>query len=262
VAISKDFGSRFSAVVDKNPLSVCLCRLGGVSLFAAPSNIDELLEIENTCLALSAQHSTLPLLMVGFNRRFSPLASFLKSKLGKGPMAMLYRINAGAIQADSWIQDVEIGGGRIVGEVCHFVDFMTFMCGALPVRVYSSAMTDPLHLNDVVNINLEFEDGSIGTISYLSNGSKSVPKEYVEIYRAGVTGILRDFKEAEIHGKGKPERKKLLSQDKGQKLMVGEFIRSVRDGANAPIGLEEIVTVTRTSFKAVESLRLRQAVEV
>jgi len=85
---------------------------------------------------------------------------------------MIYRVNAGSIPADSWIQDAEFGGGRIIGEVCHFVDFLTFMNGSLPVYVYAAAMKDPNNLNDVLNISLRYENGSIGTISYFANGDK------------------------------------------------------------------------------------------
>jgi polar amino acid transport system substrate-binding protein len=200
--------------------------------------------------------------MVGFNRRFSPLATHMKKQLGEGPMSMLYRINSGAIPSDTWIQDMEIGGGRIIGEACHFIDFMTYMCSSLPTRVYASAMADPQHLNDVVNINLEFENGSIGTISYFSNGSKSLDKEYVEVCRGGVTGILRDFREVEIYGAGKPSRKKLLNQDKGQKPMVEAFIQAILKGEQAPIPFNELKAITKATLGAVESISIRQSIEI
>jgi polar amino acid transport system substrate-binding protein len=218
----------------------------------------ELLEIEQGYESRITSHAS-PILTVGFNRRFSPLVKFLKEKMGSGPMSMLYRINAGAIPADSWIQDLEIGGGRIIGEGCHFIDFLTYMCGSLPKRVYASALPDPEHLNDIVNINLEFENGSIGTISYFANGSKSLAKEYLEVNRAGVSGILKDYKEVEIYGKGKPERKKLLNQDKGQAAMVKAFVDVVKNGGLPPISPREIFAVTRATFKAMESLRTHES---
>lgn len=221
-------------------------------------NEDELIQIEEI-FASRVQRSASLILTVGFNRRFSLLAKHLKEKIGNGPMAMLYRINAGAIPADTWIQDMEIGGGRIIGEACHFVDFLTWMCGSLPKRVYASALSNPQHLNDIVNINLEFENGSIGTISYLANGSKSLAKEYVEVHRAGVSGILKDFKEVEIFGKGKPEQKKLLNQDKGQAAMVKSYIDVVKNGGRPPISPQEIFAVTLATLKAVESLRKRES---
>jgi predicted dehydrogenase len=200
--------------------------------------------------------------MVGFNRRFSPLAELLKEKIGHGPMSMLYRINAGQIPSDSWIQDMEIGGGRIIGEVCHFIDFLTFINGSLPDNVYASAIPDPAGMEDTINVSLNFKNGSIGTISYFSNGPKSLFKEYIEVYRAGVTAILKDFKELEIYGGGKTFKKGLISQDKGQKIMVKAFLDSVKNGKPSPIPFEEIYAVTLTTFKVIESIRTKQAIKI
>lgn len=177
-------------------------------------------------------------------------------------MAMIYRVNAGKIPADSWIQDKEIGGGRIVGEVCHFVDYLTFINGSLPISVFASVVDDPKHLNDTVTVNLEFTNGSIGTISYFVNGSKSLPKEYVEIYSSGVTAVLRDFKELNIFGEKKTFSKKLLTQDKGQKTMVSAFLGSILEGKSSPIPFEEIHAVTLTTFKILESLKTRNSVRI
>jgi predicted dehydrogenase len=202
-------------------------------------------------------------LMVGFNRRFSSLTGMLKARLGPGPVSMIYRINAGSIPADSWIQDKEIGGGRITGEVCHFVDYLTFLCGSPPRSVYGAVMKDPLGLGDTVNVSLSFEDGSIGTISYFANGSVALPKEYLEVYSSGTTGILKDFRELEIYGgKGRDLRKKLLSQDKGQKNMVVEFLTSIIDGKPSPISFEEICVVTLATLKITESIQSGQSVRI
>lgn len=205
---------------------------------------------------------TAPVLMVGFNRRFAPLVQTLKKRLNKGAVSMIYRVNCGSIPKESWIQDDKIGGGRIIGEVCHFVDLMVYMSGSLPVRVYASALPDPQHLNDTVSINVEFENGSIGTIAYFSNGSKSLSKEYVEVYQSGLTGILRDFKELEIYGAGKPYRKKIMGQDKGQKLMIAEFLGAIQNGEVSPIRLDEIFSVTRATFAIIESLQRHASVEI
>jgi polar amino acid transport system substrate-binding protein len=223
---------------------------------------DELHEIQTVFSASCQLPAGSSILMVGYNRRFAPLARILKEKLGSGPMAMIYRVNAGSIPPDNWIQDPDIGGGRILGEVCHFIDFMTFMSGSLPARVYASALPDSQDLNDTVTINLEFADGSTGTIAYLANGAKSLAKEYVEIYKSGNTGIIRDFKELEIHGSGKPYRKKLMSQDKGQKEMLARFIEAVKDGKTPPIIPDEIFSVTRLAFYVLESIRTRAAISV
>ena len=144
--------------------------------------------------------------MIGFNRRFSPFAKEIKRTFGEGRMTMLYRVNAGRIPADTWIQDLEIGGGRIIGEACHFVDFLTFINGSAPVSVSAVSMADEDNLNDAVNISLKFKNGSIGTISYFSNGNNGLAKEYVEINASGETAVINDFKELIFYGKGKPTK--------------------------------------------------------
>ena len=224
--------------------------------------LEELNEIESVYSLLNTHHSSLPLLMVGFNRRFSPLSEILKGKMKDGPMAMLYRINAGAISPDSWIQDREIGGGRIIGEVCHFVDFLTFLTGSQPIEVYAHALPDPAHLQDTLHISLSFKNGSIGTIFYLANGSKSLAKEYIEVYQNGITALLKDFKELEIFSSGAPFRKKLFTQDKGQKKMVQSFIGSLKEGQPSPITFDDIFAVTLTTFKILEALRKNNTVRI
>jgi polar amino acid transport system substrate-binding protein len=204
-------------------------------------------------------HHPSPHLMVGYNRRFAPLTRLLNNHFSDGPKAMIYRINAGAIPKESWIQDREFGGGRIIGEACHFIDFLTFMAGALPTHVHTAALPDPHGLNDTVSINLSFADGSIGTVCYFANGSKKLPKEYIEIHQNGVSGVLTDLKELRIHGQGKPVKKKLFSQDKGQKEMVRAFIDTIKSGGPPLIPFEQIVRVSQVTFAALDSIRTRQA---
>ena len=201
-------------------------------------------------------------LTVGFNRRFAPLAATLKSALGEGPLAMTYRVNAGPIPADAWIQHAALGGGRIVGEVCHFIDFQTFLCGALPTAVHAVALPDPQGLNDTVSINLQFADGSIGTIAYFANGARSLEKEYVEVYQAGRTAILRDFRQLEIHGSGKVAKKKRFTQDKGQAAMIAAFLDRIRQGGPPLIPAEELIRVAQVVFAVRKSLETRQAFAV
>ena len=192
--------------------------------------------------------------MVGFNRRFSPLSQLLKNKVGNNPMSMIFRINAGSIPIDSWIQDMEIGGGRIIGEACHFIDYLTFINGSLPIKVSASALKDPFGLNDTVSILIQFENGSTGVIAYFSNGSKELTKEYFEVYSAGTTCVINDFKELKIYGKGKPFKKKLFNQNKGQKEMVEQYINHLLANKGALISMEEIYAVTKTTFKIIESI--------
>jgi len=217
----------------------------------------ELEEVASTMAELSNSGGA-PRLMVGYNRRFSPLSVALKERVGDGPMAMVYRVNAGSMPADKWMQQPDIGGGRIIGEACHFVDYLIFMNGSLPVEVYATAMEEPQHLGDIANISLRFENGSIGTVSYLANGSKSLPKEYIEIYRAGTTGVLSDFRELRIYGSGKPSVKRLPSQNKGQPEMMTTFLSSIREGGPSPISFEELYAGMLATFKAVECFTTRR----
>jgi len=168
---------------------------------------------------------------------------------------MLYRINAGAIPGDNWIQDLEIGGGRVLGEVCHFIDYLTYLNGSLPVKVSASALPDANKLNDTLNILIQFENGSSGVIAYYTNGSKSMTKEYVEVFSAGLSATLNDFKELKIFGKGKPKKTKILNQNKGQKEMVQAFVNGLLKDGQTPIAFADIVAVTKASFKVIESVK-------
>ncbi len=231
----------------------------GKSVFVEkPLALDEE-ELTAITEALAAAPSS-PLLMVGFNRRFSPLANALKSRLGAGPLAMAYRVNAGSMPADSWQQDREIGGGRIIGEACHFIDLMTFLCGAPATSVHSVALADPEGLCDTAVLTLEFGDGSIGTVSYFANGTKSSSKERLEVFQDGSIATLTDFRRLEIRGGAKPYRKKLLQPDKGQAAMVRAFLDSLSNGTESPIPIAELLATSRATFAAVESLRTRQPI--
>ena len=172
-------------------------------------NEEELSDIAEICNPEPETLNPEPILMVGYNRRFSPFAKIIKEQFGDGPMAMTYRVNAGAVPPDSWIQDADFGGGRIVGEVCHFVDFLTYMIGSLPKSVYANVLNDPNHLNDTLNVSLSYENGSIGTICYFANGDTSLPKERVEVHAKGCTAVIEDFKSLSIHAGGKKNSKKI-----------------------------------------------------
>ena len=200
-------------------------------------------------------------LLVGFNRRFSPLSVELKEKMGKGPMSMNYRINAGKLPNDSWLQDMELGGGRIIGEVCHFIDYLTWMNGSLPIGIFANALPDAENNNDTLSIQLTFANGSIGVVSYYANGPKTLAKEYIEVFNSGSAGILNNFKELKIFGK-KKFKKKLFNQDKGQAKMVDEFICSIKNGTPSPISFEEIISVSKASFAVLESLKTGLLVKI
>jgi len=198
------------------------------------------------------------LLMVGYNRRFSPLTQQIKKAFGSGPMSMICRVNAGSIPADSWIQDPAIGGGRIIGEACHFVDLLTYLNGSLPVMVHAAKLVVSDSLDDVVNINLTYANGSIGTIAYYANGDKGLPKERIEIFSLGRTAVIDDFKELTWYEKGKRTAKKLISQDKGQKYEVEAFIESILNGRGPIIPFKEILSTSLVTFRIMESLTTGQ----
>lgn len=193
--------------------------------------------------------------MVGFNRRFSSLAAELKENFSQaGPLAISYRINAGAIPRESWIQNEE-GGGRIVGEVCHFADFLQFLTGADPVEVFAYAVATDGGLNDTLSVVLRFSDGSTGNINYFATGDKAFPKERIEVYGGGSVAVLDDFRVLETWRNGKRKVTKRLQQDKGFDQEITAFIEAARKGAEMPISFRSLALTTRVTLAIEESLR-------
>lgn len=188
-------------------------------------------------------------LTVGFNRRFAPLLIEAKRTLAprNGPLVMLYRINAGEIPGDSWIQRGE-GGGRILGEVCHFVDALTFLCGALPVEAQAVAARDH---DDAVSALLRFADGSTGAIVYSSLGDTAVAKERIEVFGTGCVVQLDDFARLDVTRGGKTRCVK-QAQDKGQRALVRAFIEATRGLRAPPIALDELIAVSEATL-AIEA---------
>jgi predicted dehydrogenase/threonine dehydrogenase-like Zn-dependent dehydrogenase len=197
------------------------------------------------------------ILIAGFNRRFAPLAQSLSSFLSprSEPMHVHYRVNAGAIPLNHWTQDPEIGGGRIIGEGCHFVDFITFLVGTAPVSVIAHALpNNGKYREDNVSMTFTFPDGSIGVVDYLANGDKSFPKERVEVFCGGRIAVLDDFVSLQTVGNGKRKVEK-GAQNKGWVDEWKVFAKRIRDGGEPPIPYEQLVGVTSATFAAVESLR-------
>jgi predicted dehydrogenase/threonine dehydrogenase-like Zn-dependent dehydrogenase len=217
--------------------------------------LDELKTIEDLYSTLNIEHSTLPLLMVGFNRRFAPQVQRIKGLLSSasGPKSFVMTVNAGAIPASHWTQDGTVGGGRIIGEACHFIDLLRFLAGS-EIEGHS-AMKMASATGDTVTISLRFTDGSIGAIHYFANGSKAFPKERLEIFAAGRVLQLDNFRK--LTGFGWPgfSRMNLWQQDKGQKDCVAAFVHAVEQGAAAPIPFEELVEVSRVTIIIAEELR-------
>jgi predicted dehydrogenase len=170
---------------------------------------------------------------------------------------MTYRVNAGALPADHWLHDPEQGGGRIIGEACHFIDFLTYLAGEPPVEVQCVGLPgDSRYREDNVQITLRFPRGSIGMITYLANGSRAFPKERVEVFGGSQTAVLDDYRRLEVAAGGRKRVcRSWLHQDKGHHGEWQAFQQAIRQGGPAPIDYKDIVAVTRASFAAVESLR-------
>ncbi len=198
------------------------------------------------------------LLTVGFNRRFSPFAQTLKTALSalREPKYMRYRVNAGHLPLNHWTQDEKIGGGRIIGEACHFIDLLTYLAGEPPVSVSARALPNlGKYKDDNVSMTFVFPDGSIGAVDYLANGDKSHPKERLEVFCEGTIAILDDFVSLTVVQNGK-KKTQSASQDKGWKAEMEAFAAAVKNGGEPPIPYAHLFGVTRASFAALDSLRL------
>ena len=206
-------------------------------------------------------------LMVGFNRRFSPLSRRAKDEFAqrRAPLSILYRVNAGRIPKNHWTQNPEAGGGRIIGEVCHFIDLMQFWTGSPPVSVFAEAVAaenDQIVSADSVFITLRFSDGSNGCIAYLSEGDKKLPKERIELFCEGKSVVIDDFRSSVSYQNGREQRTKLRSQDKGQADEVKAVCSVVLEGSPPLITLAELAATTRATFRINDSLRSGQPVKV
>ena len=198
-----------------------------------------------------------PLLMVGFNRRFAPMAVLLKKFLSEihEPLAIHYRINAGYIAADHWVNDPEQGGGRILGEVCHFVDFVCFLGGSAPVEVQAQVLGNPgQYSTDNLVATVKFSNGTLGTITYLANGDKAASKERVEVFGGGSVAILEDFRRLELLRNGRRQvTRSRWKQDKGHKAELQAFVGALLGKTSAPIPLNQIVGSTLATLRIQNS---------
>lgn len=221
--------------------------------------VEEIEKIE-TIYNQNIQNNQYARVMVGFNRRFSPQVQKMKTLLDtvKEPKSFIMTMNAGAIPADHWTQDNAVGGGRIIGEACHFIDLMRFLAGSKIVSIQARRMgeTDAVQiLEDKASITLGFEDGSFGTIFYLANGASNFPKERVEVFTAGRVLQLDNFRKLKAFGWPGFNKMNLWRQDKGQDACAAVFVDSIRDGKEAPIPADEIFEVARVTIQVAEILR-------
>ena len=218
--------------------------------------IDELSKIDE---AVAGGSKDSPVVMAGFNRRFAPLAQKLKAAFSgtDAPLTISFRFNAGMIPADHWCQSDELGGGRVIGEACHGIDFATWLTGSPPIRVYAESIGGPAapeRTDDQCFITIRHADGSISNIAYLAGGDKACPKERVEVFGGGRTAILEDFRRLTTYRDGK---RTVVNgrQDKGHAAEVAAFAATVVDGGPPPISWSELRATTQAAILAVQSLR-------
>lgn len=201
-------------------------------------------------------------LTVGFNRRFSPHMEKIKSLVGDSQMNVIATMNAGFIPANVWVHDMKTGGGRIIGEACHYIDLISFLTGSKVKAVCMNAMgTAPEENTDNASILLRYENGSTGVINYFANGSKAYAKERVEVFSQERTLIMDNFRETKGYGvKGFSKLK--TSLDKGHKNQFYKLIKAIQSGGEALIPFASIVNTTQASFAAIQSLKENRWVEI
>ncbi len=217
--------------------------------------LSELAEIEATYVETGKHSSGSPLVMVGFNRRFAPQVQKVKQLLNEvvGPKAFVMTVNAGAIPADHWTQDQEAGGGRIIGEACHFIDLLRFLAGVHLTYWHKLSMDSPTQ--DTVSFQLGFADGSVGTVHYFANGSKAFPKERLEVFAAGRVLQLDNYRKLTGYGWPGFNKMNLWRQDKGQKACAKAFVQAIEGRAPVPIPFDEILEVSRVSIELAGAVR-------
>jgi len=223
-------------------------------------------EVELGRIVSGLSASGAPMVTVGFNRRFAPfstqLSAFFKDR--SEPMVVHYRVNAGYLPLTHWLHDPEVGGGRIIGEGCHFIDYLIYLTGSVPVSVYAASLPDGgrYHQDNVV-LNFTFADGSIGTITYLANGDKSFPKERVEVFCGGNIGVIEDYRDLVLVTGGHANRQHArLRQDKGHRTGWETFLEHVRQGGKPPIPYDQLIGGSKAAFAAVQSQQTGQIIKI
>jgi len=239
---------------DSHAALVCQALAAGKSVFVEKPlclGLEELDAIE-AAYARAAEQGQAPLLMVGFNRRFAPQVRKIKALLAgvQGPKSFVMTVNAGAIPASHWTQDRAVGGGRIVGEACHFIDLLRHLAGSAISSHHSTFMESANA--DTASIQLGFADGSIGTIHYFANGSKAFPKERLEVFAAGRVLQLDNFRKLQGFGWPGFDKLNLWRQDKGQKDCAAAFVRALEQGGEPPIPLAELLEVGRVTLLSAQ----------
>jgi predicted dehydrogenase/threonine dehydrogenase-like Zn-dependent dehydrogenase len=215
-------------------------------------------ELEQVVKAyLAAQDRGNAFLLVGFNRRFAPMAKEIQHFFAdrKEALSILYRINAGFIPMDHWTQDADQGGGRIIGEACHFIDLLQFFSGARVKQVYAAGLPDHgKYRADNLTISVKLADGSIGTVLYLANGDKALPKEYIEVSCEGKVAVLEDFRSLKLIAGGRAKVSHAGAQDKGHRGEMNAWVNAMQTGASEPVPFDHAVAATQATFAVLKSL--------
>jgi predicted dehydrogenase len=240
---------------------VCAALNAGKHVFCEkPLALDagQLERVEAAYAASRSRGAAAPVLMVGYNRRFAPQIATARRLLDAvaAPKALVMTVNAGAIAPDHWIQDPAVGGGRAIGEACHFLDLLGFLAGAgvaeLSVQAAANASDAP---SDTFSCTLRFHNGSLGALHYFANGHRAVPKERLEAFAGGRILRLDNFRILRGHGWSGFRRQRLWRQDKGQNACIAHFMDAVRGAGPPPIPFEELLAVSRLTFRVAEQLR-------
>jgi predicted dehydrogenase/threonine dehydrogenase-like Zn-dependent dehydrogenase len=213
---------------------------------------------EELAEVLAAMQERPGLVCVGFNRRFAPAVEALRSALAHrtSPLHARYRINAGRMPEGHWTLDPDVGGGRILGEVCHFVDLLSFIAGAPVAHAQATPVGD-----DGVSATLRFDDGSTATLDYLSGGAPSMAKEHIDLHWEGRSFVMDDFRELTEFGAGKSRKLWTGSQDKGHGAEIAAFVAAVKSGGDSPVPFEGAVASTRATFAIADAARTGRAVD-
>jgi polar amino acid transport system substrate-binding protein len=200
------------------------------------------------------EKSSLNHLMVGFNRRFAPAIKDLKKLFLPGePKSIAIRINSGIMPLDHWVNDPDIGGGRVVGEACHFIDLAMFLADSPIISVSADSKQDANNLNNTIIVNLKMGNGSVASINYFANGNKNVPKERIEVFSGGTIAQIDDFKTMKVFGK-KTKKHVYKGQDKGHAACTEVFLKSIKEGKPCPIPFHESHLSTLATFKVNQSI--------
>ncbi len=203
-----------------------------------------------------------PSVMVGFNRRFSPPVQKLKGMFTDDqPKSITIRINSGILPKGHWINDPEIGGGRIVGEACHFIDLAMFIAGSPIVSVSAESLDDSDEMNNTVIVNLKMKNGSVASVNYFANGNKDVAKESIEVFCGGTIAYIDDFKSLSVYG-NRNLTEKYKGQDKGHSTCIKTYLESIKKNQLCPIPFEESFLSMLATFNVLKSLKENRKIEI